>query len=291
MIAQLLGDGSETDIELVHDEEWVTFPEVGDAMTKLGLGEDPICVALSPQHARWAVGVGGKWKQRENAARLALCAALADQATPEFSAEWPDFAPFASGTMKTQSRAAAPVETQASKKRKRGGGGGDEGETWAAAPDDGSFARDVPHWIQLPTDEPKPDILEALGDNGLVVSSDGNRRKGLYSQAASAIAILTEGRGDVEYIDDPNWSNFPQIGKALLASGSKEECMEVGVCTALNVWAVGMGGKTKTRRPATKAALAGAIGVHILNTEGALPDLAEFPQVVEFIEEAQAKKG
>merc|ERR1711972_65638 len=47
-------------------------------MGKNAEGEDhPICVAICPSQQKWAVGAAGNWKKREQAARLALCVALA----------------------------------------------------------------------------------------------------------------------------------------------------------------------------------------------------------------------
>merc|ERR1719446_581721 len=62
--------------EVVHDEQWSKYPEVGKCLTPAGLEADCYAVALFKPAGKWAVGLAPGWKQREAAARLALAVAL-----------------------------------------------------------------------------------------------------------------------------------------------------------------------------------------------------------------------
>mmetsp|Transcript_49124 Transcript_49124/g.116990 ORF Transcript_49124/g.116990 Transcript_49124/m.116990 type:complete len:471 (-) Transcript_49124:325-1737(-) len=62
--------------ELHHDEGWTQFPGVAVALQQVEAPELSFCVAMCPAKDLWGVGLGNKWKQREAAAKLALCVAL-----------------------------------------------------------------------------------------------------------------------------------------------------------------------------------------------------------------------
>merc|ERR1712159_542504 len=67
----------ESKVELLHDAEWKEFPKVAEAYLKAGGEQVSLCIARCKGKRSWAVGAAGKWKARENAAKLALAVSLA----------------------------------------------------------------------------------------------------------------------------------------------------------------------------------------------------------------------
>eukprot|EP00928_Gymnodinium_smaydae_P009376 TRINITY_DN13500_c0_g2_i2.p1 TRINITY_DN13500_c0_g2~~TRINITY_DN13500_c0_g2_i2.p1 ORF type:complete len:569 (-),score=110.75 TRINITY_DN13500_c0_g2_i2:165-1871(-) len=305
------------EVEIHHDGNWETFPEIGEAIKAAVKEEFSICVALCPSSGLWGVGGSGKPKQRENSARLALCAALSLDADPSCLDAWPDFAAFAfdgarsppaeaeiparNGTHGMRQHAGEPpVPASRNRKRQRGNAAAVHEEIEASVPEpraapaakqeevEDSLPRDVPLWLTLPEDMSRPDALENFSsDEALVLCTDGGRRA-LYSQADEALNYLAgEAKGDIQYFDDASWEKFPQIGSILKTNAPREECLMVGVCPSLDVWAVGVGMKGKNRYLACKAALAATIAILRLEVEGELPDMSEFAEVIELVEEAR----
>merc|ERR1712048_1369980 len=132
-------------------------------------------------------------------------------------------------------------------------------------------------------------------DMALVVSTGGATKKGLYLQSDAALrALFPDGslESSVEYLDDPNWDEFPTIGKALKAIAEGEECMTVAVCPSVDVWAVGVGMKSKSRSAAAKAALATSLILQKIEAEEELPEeFEELTQLSEFVELAKEAKS
>lgn len=223
-------------------------------------------MALSPKHARWAVGVGTHWKHRENAARLALSVAFVDQATPEFATNWSDFANFAAegaldadslddamqldGKVKVEAANMAPVPISTSKTRKRKKDEANDErmpvtDATFIAPfpqvpvgADGGLPRDTPLWVRLIPDLPRPRCLASLTPKeGIVVCTDG-KRKGLYSNGDAALSTLVGNvQGDVEYHDDFNWANYPELGKALKQLAPRDSACALRL---LSLWMSGV---------------------------------------------------
>eukprot|EP00747_Dinoflagellata_sp_TGD_P098535 gnl/TRDRNA2_/TRDRNA2_167476_c0_seq9.p1 gnl/TRDRNA2_/TRDRNA2_167476_c0~~gnl/TRDRNA2_/TRDRNA2_167476_c0_seq9.p1 ORF type:complete len:580 (+),score=116.00 gnl/TRDRNA2_/TRDRNA2_167476_c0_seq9:113-1852(+) len=154
-----------------------------------------------------------------------------------------------------------------------------------------SMQRDAPLWICLAAADMPPEMA-GLPPEALALCTDGKTRKGLYSHVEDILSMLLEDKtGEVEYVDDANWENFPTVGQALKAHGDKEECMAVAICQSRSVWAVGVGGKGKVRFSAAKVALATSL---YLQKEGMgldVPDLTEFTAFTEFVREAQGALG
>lgn len=289
-------------VELKHDPDWRAHPEVGDAMKRAGCEEACFCIAECPERRIWAVGAGNKWKQREQAARLALCVALAANADdferlarahPEFTALCEDVG------IATGCAGAPPICEDVGAP----GAGGKQGPgrgalaAWVApraplaprAPPGPDFPREVPMWIRLSAEE-VPSELEALPLEALVLSTTGGNRKGLYSQADTALAqFIADPTVDVVYHDDPEWKLFPAVGAALKKIHESEECMCVAVCIPTAVWAVGVGMKNKARVMAAKAALAVSIALQT-NDMGQDVIYDDFPAIADMVQEAQAAR-
>lgn len=303
MLQDFVGDVA-ADVTLSDDGEWKTFPEVGEVMTLEGFQEVPMCIAACVSQCRWAVGLGSKWKQRENAAKLALCVALAaDHPEAErLATEWPDLFKFCEEYMldpdvpKKRFSADSPLEiTEQEKPVKEEADEMDEPDaepkakkkkTWV---DDGtSLPRHKPLWLKLPDSEPAPDQLEGLPAVALVCSTDGKAGGGLYSQADEALnKFVPEAATEVEYLDDFEWKNFPAVGMALKELAEKEECMCLAVCPSRGLWAVGVGMKGKERLRAAKAAIAGSLALQGAELDTELPDLDGLDVFMDFVEEAR----
>mmetsp|Transcript_90536 Transcript_90536/g.235802 ORF Transcript_90536/g.235802 Transcript_90536/m.235802 type:complete len:565 (+) Transcript_90536:87-1781(+) len=230
ILYDLLGESADSEVQVTHDPDWVTYPEVGEAL-KILCGEDQcICVATCPSQAKWAVGGGNNWKKREQAAKLSLCIALAANAEDlsTVSARYPEFAAICeSAGITTDSmdpaaaaKAAAAVAAEEAawaktgKRRKKKAAAPEEGEDGAELPppapdvpvveeppagaDEAAPGDDVLP-AKLPRDVPAwltlqpdgvPDVIEALATDALVVATDLTSRKGLYNSTDSVLAAL-----------------------------------------------------------------------------------------------------
>jgi len=324
-ILEEMAGGSAASVTLTHDANWDGFPEVGAAWKEAGGGEDPLCVALCSDYGLWAVGLGSKWKVREQAARLALCVALAASTDTlgNVATQYPDFVALCDRSniaiSGLESSQAGPVPTvrpstppRNSAKRPKPPqlvppptgelAGSPNAARWQAAasrPASGgtttpngaaTLPRDVPLWITLPAGE-SPEELEGLPTVALALSTEGKGRKTLYSNADRAVAhLLEEMAAEVQYFDDFNWEQFPQVGAALKSVAAAEECLTLALCSSKEIWAVGVGMQGKNRFAAAKAALAATL---ILQAEdaGEELDLSEFPVLAEFVQEARNAKS
>jgi len=76
ILEDLIGGSLDDNLELHHDENWTEFVGTGIALQLVGAPEYSFCVAVCPSKELWGVGIAKKWKQREAAAKLALCVAL-----------------------------------------------------------------------------------------------------------------------------------------------------------------------------------------------------------------------
>jgi len=296
------------EVELKDDPEWEIYPQLGEIIKDNGGEESSLCVAVCNTNQIWGVGVAGKSKNRNAVAKLALCVALASQATQDFASKWIEFMDFAltgaipEANSTNGAEQSESWEAPASKKKKRGRGDeGNEEDAGSATKKSAPWAGDKP---TLPRDEPlfitledtRPDKLaDCSSDMALVVSTGGATKKGLYSQSEAALrALFPDGtlESSVEYLDDPNWSEFPTIGKALKAIAEEEECFTVAVCPSADVWAVGVGMKSKSRSAAAKAALATSLILQKIEAEDDLPEeFEELTQFAEFVELAKEAKS
>jgi len=300
MLSDMVGSVSE-DVKLIDDAHWKVFPAIGEALKQLGFAEYSMCIAKSEQHSKWAVGVGGSWKRRENSAKLSLCVAIArdsEQSSTLFS-KYPDLREFcesiddsfmdigqqeddvnvvldASDDTRTKTKAVkAPGMPPLPKPM----------QTAGTPP----LPRDVPFWIKIPDDEVIPGEVAGLPLVALAVSTDGIQNKGLYTKADEILKYtLGDDVGQVEYHDDIDWSKLPGVGAGLRAHAESEECFCVASLACRLVWAVGVSMKGKCRYSAAKVALASAVLLQIAEAApDELPDLEAFPTFAKFFEEVR----
>merc|ERR1711971_1308097 len=78
----LVGDGA-AGIEYHDDPSWQAFSAVGNALKKIAPAEECLCVTICPEKEIWGVGVAMKGKSRYAAAKVAIAAALVNQAEEE----------------------------------------------------------------------------------------------------------------------------------------------------------------------------------------------------------------
>lgn len=286
------------EIELTHDADWTLFPDVGEAMKAAGGEVQPLCIAVCASQGKWAIGAGGQWKKREQAARLALCIALAANIDDfgALAASQPEFTMFcessgiATDTNLAHHAHAEPefrAESPLAAKKQKVTSTAMESPKAVAMVDGAKLPRETPIWICV--EEQLPDALESMTPEALAVCTDGVHRKGLYTAADRALAVLLEDPAAVEYMDDYNWETFGAVGSALMKIASEQECMCVAVCPAKELWAVGVGMKGKSRLASAKLAMATSLAIRAAD-EGEEVDLSECPSIIEFVEEARAAR-
>jgi len=307
ILYELVGDneGEAPQVTMTHDAEGGMFPEVVQAAVEQGLESLSICVAMLPGEGLWAVGMGGKWKQREQAARMALCVAVAANTDNvdklhSVTANNPDFMVLCDGAgielgpdearkgqvvlPPTPKGGRAPPPPSMPMMNAQDTNNGTQAKM--------TLPRDTPIWIELPVEE-TPEVLMSMPPQALVVSTDGKSRKALYTNADKALekVLGEEWKSEVEYHDDAGWENFPTIGARLTEIAPAEECMTVAVCSSRDVWAVGVGMQSKNRYNAAKLALATSLAMK-LEESGEDCDLAEVSNLEEFIQQARtAREG
>merc|ERR1712176_185119 len=79
-------------VTIQDDPDWTMLPEIGQAMTALGIEENHYCVAISTVPYCWGVGMAGSPTGRETAAKMSLCIRLMDALgkTEELAKKWPE---------------------------------------------------------------------------------------------------------------------------------------------------------------------------------------------------------
>mmetsp|Transcript_27426 Transcript_27426/g.50394 ORF Transcript_27426/g.50394 Transcript_27426/m.50394 type:complete len:658 (-) Transcript_27426:168-2141(-) len=324
MLADMVADVSE-DVTLSDDGDWVTFPEIGEVLKEVGFEEKSLCIAACSSQCRWAVGMAGKWKQRETAAKLALCVALAADHPEEekLREQYPDLFTFCEeygvaagdGDDPPRRTSIAPaVGWTAPQKPAKPAKAVDPEDIYdpedeppakrePPKPIEGKMPleRDAPLWIKLPDDydlikdhidpverEQQTQIMEDYPPVAFVVATDGTKRKGLYSRADEELSKFLEEPGtEVEYHDDFDWKKFPVVGLALKELAEAEECMCVSMCPSRNLWAVGIGMKGKSRFQAAKVAMATSLALQRVELDEEMPDLEDIKTFEEFVEEAR----
>merc|ERR1712232_1412404 len=94
---EVAGVDSLTDfMVLEHDHDLSLYPDIAEtvkASGAMGSEECPMCIAICESQAKWAIGMAGNWKKREQAARLSLAVALAANLEDfaKISRQWPEF--------------------------------------------------------------------------------------------------------------------------------------------------------------------------------------------------------
>jgi len=307
----ILGD-FEIDAESVvfeHDSDWDKYPEVAAAIKAATGTELPFCVALCEEKAIWAVGAATGWKKREQAARLALCIALAAnledfsklaKSQREFTqiCEAVGISTGASAGAPAPKRGrvakqdlydpeAQPAVAKGGKGSSRGGKAG-VGGGWGKDKEN----RDLPLWLNLEGQE-LPPPLDTLMTEALALANNGMGRKSLYANADEMLAhfVGEDLVEQIQYLEDPEWKEFPLVGEAVKkAMNGKEECLTIAVLETACCWAVGVGTKGKNRLTAAKVALAGTMAIQTAEV-GEAPSFDEFPALQEFVDEARLARA
>lgn len=275
-------------IEFVHDNDWSEFPAIAEAIKEVGGEESSICVAKYPMLNIWAVGAASKWTKREQAAKLALCIAVAGN-VPDFNElaeKQPEFTAFCEGVGIDTDGAAAKANARVPKAAN--GGEAQWEEPNAEEAENLKNMSDRPFWIDLSaSSESVPTELMGMPTRGLALRTDLKARKSLYNRADAALEALlgADGVEELVYHDDPSWEMFPGIGAILKDMFHTEECITVAVSQSLQCWAVGIGNRSKNRHSASKAALAAMVR---FNHEDVELDLEQFPVLAEVVDEARA---
>eukprot|EP00930_Biecheleria_cincta_P029812 TRINITY_DN20689_c0_g1_i1.p1 TRINITY_DN20689_c0_g1~~TRINITY_DN20689_c0_g1_i1.p1 ORF type:complete len:597 (-),score=134.48 TRINITY_DN20689_c0_g1_i1:144-1934(-) len=314
ILEEVLGSVQDN-VTFIHDPDWESMPELGDAIKQASGEEQCFCVAMVPSRAVWAVGAAGGWKPRETAAKLALSIALVAQSGDSALVQrYPDFAAYFSEAGGPGAEAIAPpapkrrfveapgqpVPQPASKgfsggqKGFKGGcqagkGAGAQGGKGGKAGKFGrsggsSLPKDQPLWVQLPADQLAPALLQELGPDAVAVCTD-NASSSLYQSIDGVLACLLPTPDDeVQLLDDPQNTEFPEVSAALKShgDGQREEPIHVSICQSTGCWGIGAGRTEDSRCAASKVALACMMALRAAET-GEVPDLSEFAEFAEFV--------
>lgn len=147
--------------------------------------------------------------------------------------------------------------------------------------------RDTPHWIFL---DELPEHMEGYVQQGLVLATEGNTRKALYSTADDALGhVLVE--DDVLFEDDADWTKFPEIAAALKTLGDREECITLAMSPSRAQWGIGVSMKGTLRHRAAKLALAAHLALEQAEFGEELPDLSDVASFADFVEEARDSRS
>jgi len=155
----------------------------------------------------------------------------------------------------------------------------------------------VQHEPEPPLEPLIPPLKLNLPDSAMMVgegfSKDGHAiifDSRLSNITCCASYILSELLGvddpkeEVEFKHDTDWTEFPEIGVAILQAGGEENSMCVALCPNLGVWGVGVGGKWQKREVIAKLALSASL---IEGHENAAEILEKYPEFAEFCEVPQ----
>jgi len=290
----ILGEDADS-VEFLDDHDGTLYPEIGEALQSAGSdGHDRCyCLAVSKVFGKFGVGVAGNWKNRERAARLALALEVSKE-NPGAQSQLhlaPEFTSFCRNSGlehkgrqggKGKGNGKASRAEREDVPRELPNYQQDAPPPQAPQEEECALSRDVPLWVQFPIDVTMPEILEDLVREGLVVSSASKSLPRFYGQADQVLEhLLAEAKSEVEYHDDSEWQNFPEVGNLLRELAPKEECFTLAIHAASCAWGVGVGMKKKNRDIAAKAALAAAVA---LGAGVDISDLDEWPDFQGFLE-------
>jgi len=303
-------DEIETEVVFTHDADGNEFPEVGRALEQsVGSNDEGICIAVCEKYGKWALGLASGWKARESAAKLALAVAICSEGGPaldSMAAQYPDFGALCASSGFVANDAAetgglggglgaapAPEHQSArSKRRKKAATVDEDVGLGESAPDEavaGSgnlLPRDASFWLKLAA-APGMLIETMPAESIMLVHGEAQANKGLYRNADSLLALYLERpESDVEYVDDANWEQFPEITAALEDYNIKDELLHVAVCGISNVWAAASGAKWKTRQTAAKVALAAVLALQAAESGNQSPEISNYPEFAQFVDEA-----
>eukprot|EP00418_Pyrodinium_bahamense_P000548 CAMPEP_0179014226 /NCGR_PEP_ID=MMETSP0796-20121207/2140_1 /TAXON_ID=73915 /ORGANISM="Pyrodinium bahamense, Strain pbaha01" /LENGTH=776 /DNA_ID=CAMNT_0020709769 /DNA_START=72 /DNA_END=2402 /DNA_ORIENTATION=+ len=262
ILSELVGDMSE--VTFNHDPEWDKYPDVAEALKAAGGEQNCQCIVICPSKGKWAVGLGGGWKTRETAGKLAMAVALAvgTEQLGRLMMNYPEFADLCSSA----GLADAPEPEQ--KRRKTGGGGkgclGDPEELeqedglGGAPPGQRGGTAPAITWAMLTGDSPL--VQEGLSADGPAISHD-KTFQATFSNAHNILSELVSDMSEVAFNHDAEWKEYPDVAEALRAAGAERNCHCLVTCPSQGKWAVGIGSGWKARETAGKLALAVALAV------------------------------
>jgi len=304
ILSELVGEITE-EVSFVHDTDWDQLPEVAAALKAQGVGEECYCVASCEKLTKWAIGMAPGWKHRESAAKLALAVACVTPEGPSrtLAMSHPDFVQLLQGigVEVDETTAAAPPPAKKAKKGKKAtqndlGGEMEAQEEFdpAAPPEEDApladgglqtLPKEQPFWLRM--EDPPAILVDGMPAESLLVV-EGTGRKELYQTVDQfLLGFVGDVSTDIECVDDPDWSQFPEIAAVLEGYAIQDECLQVAICAQCGMWAAGIGRKWKQRNAAAKVALATLLAVKTAEA-GEAVDCSEFPALGEFIEQATA---
>lgn len=297
-LSELVGDIA-SEVVFTHDADGDKFPEVDKAIRESLGTQWCFCIASCASVGKWGLGLAGGWKQREVAAKLALAVAICADGGPNLdsmAAQYPEFGQMCANAGFVPSGGFVPAareEPPAKKKQKKAAVKEDSGELAEMGGLGGSFdvgkpslPKNAPFWLNLPA---APAVLiDGMPAETLMLFGEDGQRKALYSHVDKFLSEFVESiETDIEFVDDPNWENFPEVAAAMEEYKLEDACLHIAVCGSAGVWAAGVGRKWKTRNQAAKVALATVLALRLADT-GTGPDMTAFPEFSKFIEEAAA---
>jgi len=248
IIGELIEDFA-TDVELVHDEDWEQFPQLGEAL-KAAIGEESgFAVAVHSNSGKWGVGAAHGKKGRESSAKVSLAVAMLQDDSAKMNKlakTYPDLAIL----LASQGLVKAPAQAWGKKPAAAGGWG-------AAAPRGGAMPQlsgpGLPvYWPQL---QGKSGLIkQGYPADGPAVAFDKSCEA--FSSASYVLHEMVGGKEDYNIEDDPDIQMFPDVAQACTRAGAEENCIAVAICPEHGVWAAGLGNGWKARQRAATLALA-----------------------------------
>lgn len=273
----------ENKVELIHDCDWKLYPQVGEAYVKAGGdAEWSMCIAICKGRMSWGVGIGGKWKLREHAAKLALAVSLAAVEGQSYQlreiARWfPEFDPvygeryrlmlspdgspvnrpkpkYADVAIEDLKKPPAlppiPAHTLPTKRV----------DMYSLQEEDINFICGLPQNqpVSIKLEESTvPHFLSGFPTRGITIAVD-NKKLGatLFGCAESILEDLAADKTNIKDYHDDDWNKYPGIYTALQKAGAEQLCYVVAVSSSPRVWAVGMSSKWQNRLTAAKFGVA-----------------------------------
>lgn len=232
-----------------HDDDWTKYPEVGESY-KAATGVDHcFAIASCSEHKKWGIGLGGGKKGRESSAKLALALALATGSPMEakLRAEFPSFDVLLDGGTKNAPKVKATRLINIA--------AGIEEPPPQVTP---SWAKTGLTAIPIMLEGTTSSLLEegyAIDAPAIQYDKEYNT---VFGQAHKILMSLS-GRERPVIVHDPDWSEFPEVGRAFNPAGLEADCFAVAKMPSAGKWAVGIAPSWKHRESACRLALAVAV--------------------------------
>eukprot|EP00928_Gymnodinium_smaydae_P013599 TRINITY_DN14951_c1_g4_i1.p1 TRINITY_DN14951_c1_g4~~TRINITY_DN14951_c1_g4_i1.p1 ORF type:complete len:568 (+),score=47.34 TRINITY_DN14951_c1_g4_i1:45-1706(+) len=145
----------------------------------------------------------------------------------------------------------------------------DKAAVWLTLPAAASFLqRGFPKWAPALNHCPELQNSGLIGSSSMILDD-----------------ILGWGSGEVELVDDADWTQFPEIGAAYQEVGGEEVSLCVAMHKKRNIWAVGFVGKGKVRTSTARLALCIAL-LHA--TEDVARIVNKYPGLAKLMDESRS---